>query len=176
MAYYKNALFIVSLIFAYGCRTLAQKPALDSASTKFNDPDIETFSPTFESPKEKDDTKDATAFPKKDCKTLPSSKTARLKLISDSITATNRLIKFTSGYRILVYSGTDRDEANRAKGNLYQLLPNADLYVIYKQPDYRVKMGDYADRLEAYRVLKLDVARAYPNAIVIQDNIYIKRK
>ncbi len=170
----KDTLLIVLLIVTYGCRTMAQKPAIDTTSTKFSDPDIENFSPVFETPK--NEVKAESNLPIKDCKSLPVSSNARLKVISDSISGANKLIKYAQGYRILVYSGMDRDEANRAKGNLYQLLPNADIYTVYKQPNYRVKMGDYSDRLEAYRVLKLDVARIYPNAIVIQDNVFIKRK
>ena len=100
---------------------------------------------------------------------------ARVRLLLDSIFEANKKIKYMEGYRILAYSGSDKDEANRAKERFYQLLPYGDVYLVYKQPTYRIKLGDFTGRLEAKEVMMRKIIREYPQAIVIKDNILIKR-
>lgn len=160
------------LLFFLGCKTMAQKPIQTVTGSKFSDPEIQTFSPTFELKKE--DPVVSLSKPKVDCDTLPVSIKIRLSFIADSITNANKLIKYAVGYRILVYSGINKEEANRAKVALYQAFPNEDNYNVYRQPNYRVLFGNFYDRLDAYRTLKLEVSKIFPNAIVIQDNILIK--
>ncbi|MFN0049166.1 MAG: hypothetical protein ACKVOU_08600 [Cytophagales bacterium] len=170
----KKVIFISFFVLTVcGCKTLAQKQVPNTADGKFSDPEIELYSPTFETAKEEPKPEIGTV--KKDCKTLPASNAVRLKVITDSITQANKLIKYAVGYRILVYSGINKEEANKAKVALYHLLPNEDNYNVYRQPNYRVLLGNYADRLQAYRTLKLEVSKLFPNAIVIQDNILIKK-
>jgi hypothetical protein len=56
---------------------------------------------------------------------------------------------------------------------LYQLSLNPDLS--YKQPTYRIKLGDFTDRLDAKRFLVKLIIREYPKAIIIDDNVLIKK-
>ena len=133
--------------------------------TSFEDKDIDNYIPKFEY-----------KLPKTE-ESIPSvqGNSTRVRFLLDSIFESNKKIKYMEGYRILAYSGSDKDEANRAKERLYQLLPDGDVYLVYKQPTYRIKLGDFTDRLEAKQVMMKKIIREYPKAIVIKDNILIKR-
>ncbi len=53
------------------------------------------------------------------------------------------------GYTLQVYTGGSRDEANRAKQQVYTALPNARPAISYNSSIYRVRIGEYVDRLSA---------------------------
>jgi hypothetical protein len=90
----------------------------------------------------------------------------------DSITLKNKKMKYAQGYRILVYTGTSSEEVSKIKEQVVSLVPTQSVYSVYKQPTFRLKVGDYADRVEASSVL-YQISKDFPNAIVIQDQILI---
>jgi hypothetical protein len=98
----------------------------------------------------------------------------RPRFLLDSINQVNAKLKLMDGFRILLYQGTDKEASLKAKEQAYKLLPNSNIYTAYKQPNYRVKLGDFTDRLEAYRVKEKILSKTFPNAIIIQDNVFIK--
>lgn len=100
--------------------------------------------------------------------------TAKLNAKLDTIAEKNKLIKFTNGYRIQVYLGNSKEESNLAKEKLYKLFRDANIYASYKQPDYKVKFGDYTDRLEVYYVL-MSIRNDFPNALIIEEQVNIIR-
>lgn len=134
----------------------------------FEDPDLEKFVITLPSTLSKSE-----SVPKPKA-AIRSPDVEKVQVLMDSVKAYNKRVKFIEGYRILVYSGTDKAEADRIKSRLYTLMPKADIYVVFKQPTYRIKLGDFIDRLEAHRLLHHKVIREFPRAIVIQDIVPIK--
>ncbi len=61
---------------------------------------------------------------------------------------------YATKYTIQVYSGTSRDRANEIKSEVYELLPEAKPKVTYVQPTYRVRIGEYYSRVDAYGLYK----------------------
>ena len=100
--------------------------------------------------------------------------TAKLNAKLDTIAEKNKQIKFTNGYRIQVYLGNSKEESKSAKEKLYKLFRDANIYASYKQPDYKVKFGDYTDRLEVYYVL-MSLRNDFPNALIIEEQVNIIR-
>ncbi|MBY0427022.1 MAG: hypothetical protein K2Q22_15415 [Cytophagales bacterium] len=100
--------------------------------------------------------------------------TVKLHAKLDTIAEKNKLIKYTNGYRIQVYLGNNKEESNLAKEKLYKLFRDANIYATYKQPDYKVKFGDYTDRLEVYYVL-MSIRNDFPNALIIEEQVNIIR-
>ncbi len=76
------------------------------------------------------------------------------------------------GYRIQIYRGRDRNEASRARQRSYELIPNANPYMIYKSPTYRVRVGDFLEPYEYKEVLKI-LKREFPNALPVPDLVNI---
>jgi hypothetical protein len=93
--------------------------------------------------------------------------------ILDSMAMSNIRYQSASGYRIMVYSGGSSEESSNAKKEVYDWSTEHDVYAQYKQPAFRVKVGNFPDRIQAYHVLS-DLIKIFPNAVIIPDQIDIK--
>lgn len=79
---------------------------------------------------------------------------------------------YFGGYRIQIYRGKSKEEAERARKRSYQLAPKATPYLIYSAPSYRVRVGDFLQTSELigiYNVLKSE----FPSALVVPDQVNI---
>lgn len=86
----------------------------------------------------------------------------------------NKAIKFISGFRIQLYVGNVRQEADNAKAYVYQLFPDLNPYMSYSQPTYRVKAGDFMYRSDAEHYLE-QIRGQYSSAVILADRVDIKR-
>jgi hypothetical protein len=93
--------------------------------------------------------------------------------VLDSIDRLNQNRRFIEGFTIQVYSGLKREDALSAKKTLATSLPELESEVQYAQPNFRVKVGKYFDRINAQKDFVL-VKRLFPSAIVIPDKIVVK--
>ncbi len=64
---------------------------------------------------------------------------------------TNQNVKYTQGYRILVYLGLERDQVMAIRRNIIGRYPDETDYITFKSPVYRLYIGDYLTKLEAAR-------------------------
>src|SRR5690606_24023218 len=53
------------------------------------------------------------------------------------------------GYRVQIYYGIDRNVAINRKVDFMRRYPKIKVYMTYTQPQYRVKVGDFASREDA---------------------------
>ncbi|MGC1243031.1 MAG: SPOR domain-containing protein [Chryseosolibacter sp.] len=90
--------------------------------------------------------------------------------ILDIIYEENLSRGFIDGFTIQVYSGIKREDALNVKKKLSQSLPDLRSEVEYRQPNFRVRSGQYLTRMEAQKDY-LSVKRHFPNAIVIPDRV-----
>ena len=77
----------------------------------------------------------------------------------NAVSENNREKNEYQGFTLQVYTGGSREEANEAKAKVYDALPDARPNINYNSSIYRVKVGEYASRLEAqenYNALKED--------------------
>ena len=115
-------------------------------------------------------------------KTMPSSAVTdaplhvnkRLDAILDTIAMHNKSIKFTNGFRIQIYVGSDRKSADDAKIYTYQKYPEIFPYLSFQQPIYKVKIGDFLNRMDAERYFS-DIKELYPSAMILPDRVEIKK-
>lgn len=85
----------------------------------------------------------------------------------------NERVKTIPGFRIQIasLSGTNsREEAFRKKEQFNQTFPEVEAYVMFDEPNFKVKVGDFITRLEAYSFLQ-KIKVIFPGSI-IKDNIY----
>lgn len=66
---------------------------------------------------------------------------------------TNQNVKYTQGYRILVYLGLERDKVMAIRRNIIERYPDETDYITFKSPVYRLYIGDYENKLDAARGL-----------------------
>lgn len=82
----------------------------------------------------------------------------------------NQKNDFLDGYRVQIAFSNDRQEIYNSKAKVYQDFPDERAYVAYEQPYYKLRLGDYTSRLEAYERLN-EVIKKYPSAFVVRDKI-----
>ena len=101
--------------------------------------------------------------------------TRQLNAKLDSLALKNKRFKYAQGYRILVYTGASSEEVAKIKDQVVALVGDEPVYSIYKQPTFRVKVGDFMNRVDAGASLQL-LKKDFPNAILIQDQIVILKE
>ncbi len=72
------------------------------------------------------------------------------------------------GHRIQIYFGSGRSargDAYEAKAKFLSDFPDIPAYVLYQSPFYKVRIGDFRTKREAYNVL-LKLKRRFPNAYI----------
>lgn len=77
---------------------------------------------------------------------------------------------FTEGYRIQIYNGNNKEDANKIRTEFYSTYPTMRCYLTYQQPYYKVRVGDYQDQGSAKVDLK-KLARSYPSSFLVPDQI-----
>jgi hypothetical protein len=91
----------------------------------------------------------------------------------EAMVQNNQNISEVSGYRILVFVGNNKDEFESARAYILQNFQNAELYVSYSQPTYRLKMGDFTSKMDAERYFSLIKSR-FPNCKIIPEFVSLK--
>jgi len=99
--------------------------------------------------------------------------TEQLDQYLDSLAIRDLKSSRISGYRILLYSGNERDEATKAREQAYRVFQKADLYTKYQAPTFKVSLGDFYERLDAYIALK-KLETVFPQAVVVQEIVNLK--
>lgn len=71
-------------------------------------------------------------------------------------------ITHASGYRIQVINSPNRDEANTVKAEMLRRFPEQKTYLLYKSPNFKVRVGNFLTQREAEPIRKM-IAALYPN-------------
>ncbi len=100
------------------------------------------------------------------------SQTAEIWALLDKIAETNKKVKATVGYRVQIYSASDRIEAYSTIEKARKILPDEKIELEYQAPSYKVKIGHYLTRVEAYRTFKL-IQESFSEAVILNDKVTI---
>ncbi|GAB3930161.1 SPOR domain-containing protein [Larkinella terrae] len=183
-----NALILVVLVGLSGwfssCASSKNTGSRSSSSADYNtyNYDLSATRPTF-SPSAPVTTKPpATAPPTRPApenrRPMPMAEplhiNKKLDAILDTISVKNRSIRYAQGYRIQVYVGEERGEMDRVKRFTYQNFPELNPYTTFRQPTYRLKVGDFMRRLDAERYLA-QLRQQFSSATLLPDRIEIRR-
>jgi hypothetical protein len=76
----------------------------------------------------------------------------------------------TKGYRLRMIITRDRNKAIQLKGHLMYTFPSTKVYLTYRQPYFRVKMGNFKTTEEA-RLFKKKQLKDFRNVFIVRDNI-----
>ncbi|QHT66013.1 SPOR domain-containing protein [Rhodocytophaga rosea] len=169
----KNILQIVTLIiFATFLSNCTKKTVSQKGDSSFKD-DLSAYRPQYKTAEKTDNSSPKSSTGQQNSTKPTHDITARLDTALQAIAVQNKNLRYAQGYRIQIYSGNNRDEANKARDRSYALFPDITPHFVYNQPTFRVKVGDFIDRLEAQRVYA-GLITEFPNAMVVQDRIEIK--
>jgi len=75
-----------------------------------------------------------------------------------------------AGYRVQIYSGTRREAANSALLDFSERFPEAKVYMVYEPPYFKVRAGNFYQRLDAQPLYQQIVSK-YIGAFIVPDRI-----
>lgn len=75
-----------------------------------------------------------------------------------------------SGFRVQVYSGNNRAQAIQIRTEVLEKFPDYAAYLIYKQPTFRVRVGDFRSRSAAQELLR-ELKALYPVSFIVPDEV-----
>lgn len=85
----------------------------------------------------------------------------------------NERLRTVPGYRVQIaaLSGPNsRNQAFELKGRFKESYPDVEVYIVFNEPNFRIKVGDFTSKLDAY-VFMQKIKDTYPGTIV-RENVY----
>jgi hypothetical protein len=98
----------------------------------------------------------------------------RLDSLVEKNIAANKEANGVQGYRIQIFFGSERKAAHDARAKFAQLNPDVETYLVYQQPYFKVRVGDFRTRLEAQPLLK-KVLPEFERVFIIPDKINLPK-
>lgn len=86
----------------------------------------------------------------------------------------NKIANGIQGYRIQIFFGSERKEANEARTKFLQLFPETEAYLVYQAPYFKVRVGDYRNQLEAQPVYH-SVLNQFDKVFIVPDKINLPK-
>ena len=74
------------------------------------------------------------------------------------------------GYRVQVFYGSDRKEVFNQQSKFRALYPKIMSYITYREPNYRLKVGDFRTRPEAQALLN-ELRANFPTLFIFKEKI-----
>lgn len=74
------------------------------------------------------------------------------------------------GFRIQLYFGNERMKAQEIKSTFLQKHPKSTAYMVYHQPNFKVRVGDFRTRLEAAGFLKM-IGDDFKTSFIVPDDV-----
>lgn len=87
----------------------------------------------------------------------------------------NRVDQTIDGFRIQLFSGNERSNANAVKEKFLKLYPQQGAYMIYNQPYFKIRVGDFRTRLEALELYNKLMAEFGDAIIILPDKINLPK-
>ena len=118
---------------------------------------------------------DTISVPVPDSNSVKIMKDPRLDLLVNKQATINEVTsrdarRTDKGYRLMIISTTNRDEAIAAKTKIYTYFPDLKAYLWYQSPYFRLKAGNFKDRKDAEAYQKrLNVY--FPRGVFIMKDI-----
>ena len=101
------------------------------------------------------------------------------QLLEKQQSISSNLVGKSVGYRVQIFfsSGNNsREQAFKVKNEFTMKYPKINAYISFKEPNFRVRVGDFRTRAEAYGFLK-EIELQFPQSFVVKDDIaYVKHE
>jgi len=98
------------------------------------------------------------------------SQDSLVKVLMNRQLALNQAKNTMPGYRIQIYFGPQRVKANEMKTDFLNVYHDVGAYLVYHQPNFKVRVGDFKTRLEAMKFLK-ELQPLYSTAFLVKDEV-----
>lgn len=85
----------------------------------------------------------------------------------------NKNCDVAEGYRIQIMNSSSREGVYEKKAEVYGHFNEFKGYIVYDQPYYKLRIGDFKTKLEARKYLD-EVIQVFSTAFIVRDEIKIK--
>lgn len=75
-----------------------------------------------------------------------------------------------SGFRVQIFTGGNRKEAYNAQAKFQEQFPEIRSYVIYSEPNFKVRVGDFRTRMDAEKLVEA-LKKSFEGMFIIQEKI-----
>jgi hypothetical protein len=82
--------------------------------------------------------------------------------------------KSMPGYRVQIYFGPDRNNAIEIREEFESRFRDIPAYLSYQQPNFKIRAGDFSDRLTALSFLK-EIQAIYSSAFIVRDDVQLPK-
>ena len=96
----------------------------------------------------------------------------QMEKILEERRAFNQSLTDVDGFRIQIYSELSESKARGAQAKFNSLFPEEPSYLSYEQPEWKVQVGNFKEKLDAYRILE-KVRMEFPGALILKTKIKI---
>jgi len=86
------------------------------------------------------------------------------------VVKSNKPIVSGYGYRVQIFYGSDRREVFNQQARFKGSYPKLNTYIVYKEPNYYVRVGDFRTRLEAQRLIN-ELRPTFPTLFIFREKI-----
>ncbi len=82
----------------------------------------------------------------------------------------NQAANSMDGYRIQIFSGTERKNANAINAKFKIDFPEYPSYLIYQQPYFKIRVGDFRNIMEAQKLYN-QLLKSYNDVLILPEKI-----
>jgi len=79
----------------------------------------------------------------------------------------------SNGYRVQIFTGSTRKDAYDAQAKFQQQYPDVRTYITYREPNFKVRAGDFRTRLEAEKLMD-ELKKWFTGMFIISEKINLK--
>lgn len=79
------------------------------------------------------------------------------------------------GFRIQILATNNFDEANVTRNTFGLMFPNLWMYLVFEAPTYKIRVGDFANRGEAKKLLDQFQSQGFKTSWIVPDRIIKKQ-
>ncbi len=74
------------------------------------------------------------------------------------------------GYRIHIISNRDREEVNKLKAKIYSEFPDMKPFMSYHAPNFKLRVGNYFYKIDAFRDLQ-KISASFPGTFIVNEEL-----
>jgi hypothetical protein len=74
------------------------------------------------------------------------------------------------GFRVQIIAAGNRADINKVKSQFYTVFPDIKTFVIYQQPNFKLRVGNYRTKMEAYKVWT-EIEKHFPGSFITPDEL-----
>lgn len=86
----------------------------------------------------------------------------------------NKASQSMDGYRIQIFTGSERNNAHALRAKFLVDFPAEQIYLIYQQPYFKLRVGDYRNLIEAQSMYQ-QLQKHFGQILIVPDKINLPK-